>query len=80
MQAAVLASAAIYGRLEARIMIIMSLRFRPGDMKHWNEMLVVDRENAKTDAYRRRVDEACSLIAEFGARHSQDEYYNGLSY
>ena len=51
-------------------MIITSMRFRPGDMKHWNEMLVVDRANAKTDAYRRRVDEARSLIADFCARHS----------
>lgn len=61
-------------------MIIMSWRFRPGDMRHWNEMLVVDSANAKTDAYRRRVDEARSLIADFCARHSPEEYYIGLSY
>lgn len=61
-------------------MLVYSHRFRPGDLEHWDAMLEVDREHAKTLGYRHRIDEALALIQDFCDRHTPDEYYIGLSY
>ncbi len=61
-------------------MIVHSDRWRPGDFEHWEAMLEVDRANAKTDGYKRRISAARALIKDFCARHAPDEYYIGFSY